>query len=627
MKYKKIKLVTVFAPAAFVGTVAYVTLFHLTDAFQTVPGFLALLAGITAATFGFSTLAFRLIERLESQVREQNRHLRVLANIASVTTESVDLNQLLVTALDQVLEVTDSDAGAICLLDSEAEELVAACYRGLSDELAAAIQRQKLGVEPVGTQAVLTGKPVLVEEVFAEPATREVFEREGFHASLSVPLKADNEVTGVLAIATRRAGSYPATQIELLVNIATQLGLAVRNSLLLAKTRQRNQELAALLAVGRASSSLNLSALVDQALESIVSVTAADGAEIWLANRDGGMDLVRRHGFELPAGDELGELAVEEGLPGLVMKNGRPVVLDDIRCEAGRFCEAVARGGIRSYCAFPIRQRGEMLGVLGVASKEVGTLSTVGTWRLLEGIGEQLAVAVDNARLHGRVLDVAVVEERERIARELHDGLAQVLGYINTQTMAVRKLVGLGRVEEADHQLQSMEAAARAVYADVREAILGLSTALPAAGGLVAAVRVYVQHFSRMVPFRIEVHASPDFVATGMPAAAEIQVMRILQEALSNIRKHAGASKVEVTVSAAGNILTIDVEDDGTGFDVGRSNRAGWPQFGIQSMKERAQSIGGVLDVRSRPADGTRVTLQVPFADVCQEAAVARSAG
>ena len=627
MKLRTIKLVTVFAPAVFLGFTAYVALFQLNGFFQTVAGFAVLTSGIAVATFAFSTFAFRAIGRLEAQVLEQNRHLLVLANIASATTESLDLPRVLNLALDQVLEVTGSEAGAICLLDAEAEELVAACYRGLSDELAVQIQRQKLGVEPIGTEAVLTGKPVLVEEIFAGPATREMFDREGFRAALSVPLKAGNEVTGVLGVTTKRAGTYPPAQIELLVGIATQLGLAVRNSLLLAKTTRRNDELAALLAVGRAaSSSLDLNALLDQALESIVSVTSADGVEVWLSGADGGLVLRRHRGFEFarPAVEHLG---AGDGLPGLVMTTGRSLVVDDLEDEAFDARGAACRAGFRSYCAFPIRARGEMLGVLGVASKEPGSLSGSGFSRLLEGIGEQLAVAVDNARLHGRVLDVAVVEERERIARELHDGLAQVLGYINTQTMAVRKLVQLGRTDDADQQLKAMEEVARAVYADVREAILGLTSSLPVPGGLVDAIRVYAEHFGRMVPFKIQITLSDDFATSGMPPSAEIQVMRIVQEALSNIRKHADASNVEVTFTVEGTRLVVDVEDNGIGFDVERSNRAGWPQFGIHSMNERAKAIGGALTLESRPGAGTRLRLQVPVSIPSGEAALARSAG
>jgi signal transduction histidine kinase len=627
MKLQTIKVVTVLAPAAFLGVGAYVALFFLGDLLRTPPGFIALVAGIVAATFAFSTFAFRAIDRLEARVMEQNRQLVVLANIASVTNESLDMDRLLNLALDQVLEVTRSDAGAICLLDAEADELVAACHRGISDEAAAQIQRQKLGAEPIGTQAVRTGKPVLVQDVFADPATREAFARQGFHAVLSVPLKAGDEVSGVIALATRKSATYTPSQVDLLVNIATQLGLAVRNSLLLAKTRQRNDELAALLAVGRAaSSSLDLNALLDETLEAIVSVTSADGAEVWLTSADGGLDLRRQRGFGFLDGNAPAHLEPGEGLPGLVTKTGCALVIDDLEQESEVVKAALCRAGFRSYSAFPVRARDDMIGVVGVASTEPGTLSGAGLSRLLGGIGEQLAVAIENALLHGRVLDVAVVEERERIARELHDGLAQVLGYINTQTMAVRKLLGLGRLEDADGQLESMEEAARAVYADVREAILGLSTSLPAPGGLEPAIHAYVEHFSRTVPFRIHVHTGTDALAVGLPANAEIQVMRILQEALSNIRKHANASNVDVTLSATGSTLTFDVEDDGAGFEPGRSKRAGWPQFGIQSMSERAKAIGGSLEVESRPGAGTCLKLRLPLSIPAREEPVARPA-
>jgi signal transduction histidine kinase len=619
MKLRATKRITIFVPLVFLGIVAYITLFHLDDVSHTLPGFLLLMVGIAAATFGFSTFTLRSISQLEARITEQNRHLVVIANVAAVTTEGLDLPRVLNLALDQVLEVTGSDAGVICLLDAEAEELVAACHRGISDELAAQIQRQKLGIEPIGTEAVRTGKPVLVEELFAVPPTREMFDREGFRAALSVPLKADNEVSGVLGVATRREGSYSPAQIELLVNISTQLGLAVRNSVLLARTTQRNHELAALLAVGRAaSSSLDLNALLDEALDAIVSVTLAGGD---------GLELRRQRGFDLMAIPPRGRMPAGGGLPALVADSGEPLVIDDIELEPQSVRDAVCRAGFRSYCAFPIRTHGEMMGVLGVASRDAGTFSVPGLSKLLGGIGEQLAVAVENARLHGRVLDVAVVEERERIARELHDGLAQVLGYINTQTMAARKLLGLGRIDDADRQLQSMEDAARVVYADVREAILGLSTAAPVPGGLVAAVRDYVERFSRMVPFRLEVHATPDFTTIGMPPAAEIQVIRILQEALSNVRKHASASKVDVTFSRAGSTLTLVIEDDGSGFDMGRSNQGGWPHFGIQSMKERAAAIGGALGIESRPGTGTRLIVRMPLSTPYVEAVVARSAG
>jgi signal transduction histidine kinase len=620
MKLSHIRAATVILPAMFLCVAAYVMVFHLPEFFRSAPGFLTIAACFTVAATAFSMVAFRMMGRLAGEASEQNRHLVAMADIAKATMESDDINDLLSLALDRVLAVTGSDAGAVCLLDAEAEELVASCYRGLSDELAENIKRQKLGVEPIGTEAVRTGKPVMVEEIFAGPATREMFKREGFRAALSVPLKAEREVSGVLGIATRGSPRYSAAQVELLVNIATQLGLAVRNSLLHATTIERNQELSGLLAVGRAaSSSLQIDELAGQALDAVVSVTAADGAELWLVNGAGRLSLACQQGLEshfresigvLPPGDQ-----VTTPHEGRAASAGQDVPI-----------RQVADGG-GCYRAFPVRRGGETLGMLVVTAREPRTLSGSRFARLLEGVCEQLALAMDNASLHRRVLDVAVLEERERIARELHDGFAQVLGYISTQTMAVRHLLNSGRRDAADEQLRSMEAASRTVYGDVREAILGLSTPLPLPGSLLSSLRAYVQHFRRMAEIPAEIHADSETITAGLPASAEIQLLRIVQEALSNCRKHSNATRVDICFKSDGDELVVEIEDDGSGFDVGRTNRGGWPQFGIQSMRERALAIGGTLDIASAPQRGTRVAVRLPHAGAAQEAAVARAAG
>jgi hypothetical protein len=127
------------------------------------------------------------------------------------------------------------------------------------------------------------------------------------------------------------------------------------------------------------------------------------------------------------------------------------------------------------------------------------------------------AVAIDSARLHQRVLDVAVVEERERIARELHDGLAQVLGYINTETLALKKLVASGRFAEAERELSAMEASAKQVYADVREAILGLKASSAQPGQLLSSLRDYLKHYSEMAGIKVALKATPEFEALKLP--------------------------------------------------------------------------------------------------------------
>lgn len=235
---------------------------------------------------------------------------------------------------------------------------------------------------------------------------------------------------------------------------------------------------------------------------------------------------------------------------------------------------------------------------------------------------ELSALLAENVRLHEQVLDRAVLEERERIARELHDGLAQVLGYINTQTLAVKKLLESRRIGEAIGELGAMGAVSRDVYADVREAIVGLR-AVPK--GLVPAIREYLSRLPYPSGCTIELRTVGDADEIVLMPSTEIQLVRIVQEALSNVRKHAGASHVDVIVERRNGEVGVEVVDDGSGFDPQLPDRTGWPKLGIQTMRERALAVGGTCAVVSAPGSGTRVVVHVPVLNE-QEALHARAA-
>lgn len=382
-------------------------------------------------------------------------------------------------------------------------------------------------------------------------------------------------------------------------------------SALLARTDRQNAELSAFLTVGRASaSSVELSQMLEEALDAILAVTPAAAAELWLA--DGGF-LILEH-FRGVGGAAFGSrprLLVGEGLPGAAAKAGSAVVVHDRGFDPRFDDEEIAALGLQTFCALPLRHRTGTIGVLAVATRSRTAFASPAERRVLEGIGEQIALGVENARLHEQVLDRAVLEERERIARELHDGLAQVLGYINTQTLAVKKLLDSRKIGEATAELDAMGALSREVYADVREAIVGLRTAPK---GLVPTIREYLSRLPRMDGCKVELHVDDDAEGVALVPSTEIQLVRIVQEALSNVRKHAGASHVQVTVEADGDVVGVQIVDDGRGFDPLLLDRTGWPRLGLQTMRERAQAIGGTFEVVSAPGQGTSTAVQVPAA-------------
>lgn len=427
----------------------------------------------------------------------------------------------------------------------------------------------------------------------------------GFHYLLHTGLSAFHDFPGVLAVLALVAIGIAAFSYAV-------FGIVGR---LERRILERNAMLAALVAIGReAGSSLDLDELLDGSLAAILDNTSAEAAEVWLTDGESEeLSLTHHRGLAPEAFHERVRLRFGEGLPGLVAERGSPIVVHDLPREQRFVRSGVKRLGFESFCALPLRHRDETYGVLCVAARDREAMRDEAERGLLEGIAERLATAIENSRLHERVLDAAVLHERERIARELHDGLAQVLGYINTQTLAVRKLLASNRTDEADVQLEAMEKAAKRVYADVREGIFSLRTPLSGSDRLADAVRAHLRNYREMpgAPAALEVVEEGEVPA--LPPSTEIQLMWIVQEALNNVRNHARADSVTVRFSVDDARLVLSVEDDGRGFRPEQRTPTGWPHFGLQTMRERAEAVGGRFEIDSDLSRGTTVRVRVPL--------------
>ncbi len=207
----------------------------------------------------------------------------------------------------------------------------------------------------------------------------------------------------------------------------------------------------------------------------------------------------------------------------------------------------------------------------------------------------------------------AVQGERERIAREMHDGLAQVLGYVNTKAQAVEELLAIGHTDEARRQLAELVSAARSVYVDVREAILGLTNPVAPDGGLVPALEEYAVRFSEASKLAVSVDATLAARTVRLAPEAEAQIFRIAQEALTNVRKHAAAHRVHLALRLTEGELVMSVADDGVGIARG-AVPADWPHYGMQAMKARAEAIRATAEWRELAEGGTEFMLSVPTA-------------
>ena len=212
---------------------------------------------------------------------------------------------------------------------------------------------------------------------------------------------------------------------------------------------------------------------------------------------------------------------------------------------------------------------------------------------------------------------LAVLEERDRIAREMHDSLSQTLSYIRLTVGSIKERLDKGEVTTVADELEEVRQAARDAYADTRQGILALRASSALEKGLLPALQEFLEHYRAQTKLEVELRVS-DSQAVDLSEAASVQVLRIIQEALANVRKHAAARSVIIEFSRSVGWVQISVLDDGRGFDPAQAGQEG-QRFGLQIMRERAESVGGTLEVFSRPGAGTRLVVTLPSSDASKE--------
>jgi signal transduction histidine kinase len=281
---------------------------------------------------------------------------------------------------------------------------------------------------------------------------------------------------------------------------------------------------------------------------------------------------------------------------------------DDIRPPVpGWFCPAL-QAQLQAAAIVPLLLEGQVIGGMWIGRRECQPISATSLVNL-EHLADQVVIAIQYGLMAAQMQSLAVTEERSRIAREMHDGLAQILGYLSLELQTLETLVRRSDREAALKALKQARERIRAAHADVRENIVSLRTTLAGELGLLPALQQYVDEFG--VQAGIEARLTGDVAAAPrLSPLAEVQLVRVIQEALTNVRKHAQAGEVEVRVTACDHALQVQVIDDGHGFEQSDSGRG---HFGLQTMRERIVNVGGSLNVESHLGTGTRVEISVPL--------------
>jgi len=294
-----------------------------------------------------------------------------------------------------------------------------------------------------------------------------------------------------------------------------------------------------------------------------------------------------------------------------------PCRLTPVRVRTGelapsaRWCPILSAQHAGRHISIPLRLGSTSVGALCISLRTLPAV-TDQQRSVLQQLADAAAAAAINAVRGHEDRQRAVLEERQRLSRELHDSMAQVLAYLRVRAAAVRGTVARGDGATAIAELDEMAQVALDAYHDVREAILGLRETVSSGDGLAAALRMYGEKFSRQSGIAVGVELEgrePPPLASDV----EVQLVRVVQEALTNVRKHASATRITIRVLHADGATVIEVEDDGRGFD---REAAGGSEhhFGLRTMQERLEQVGGLLEISSTPGCGTtvRITIGVP---------------
>jgi PAS domain S-box-containing protein len=378
------------------------------------------------------------------------------------------------------------------------------------------------------------------------------------------------------------------------------------------EVEERTRELTTLLRIsGDVASTLEVAPLLDTILEQLSGIVEHIRSSIFLLEGDAlVLNRSRTESGNQPVAlrlplDEVQDLWERIG-------RGEPTIIDDVRGDTemaqgyrnstGELLNTVYRD-VRSWMAVPLALKDRIVGMLTLSHSEPG-FYTAQHARLVGAIANQIAVAIENARLYEQAMQLAAVEERQRLARELHDSVSQALYGIALGARTARTLLDgdpAKAVEPVDYVLQLAEAG----LAEMRALIFELRPESLATEGLVAALDKQVA--ATRARYGIEVEADlPD--EPDLSLAEKEVFYRVAQEALHNVVKHARASHVVVRLAVDDGRVSLEVRDNGAGFDTSRSFPG---HMGLVSFTERASSIGAQMEVESRPGEGTAVKLSL----------------
>jgi two-component system sensor histidine kinase DevS len=373
---------------------------------------------------------------------------------------------------------------------------------------------------------------------------------------------------------------------------------------------QRNRDLALLNAVGEMlASTLNEDEVLEKTLAQVMEYLQVEAGEIFLATEDGQSLMMALHrGDAAEAFWTKDRFDLGEGFIGIAAETGKPVVTTFPERDTRYLRQAVVEAGFRCIACIPLAARGSVVGVMGIATRnerhldqrELSLLSAIGTWA---------GITIENARLAQQARRLAVLEERERIGMDLHDGIIQSIYAVGLALDYARMSIKEDPTEAQGKIDQAIEGLNHTIR-DIRSYIMDLRPRQFRGEDLMEGLQRLVDEFRSNTDRVIDLNG-PDDGAVVLPTSHATALFHICQEALANIAKHAAARQASIDLWTAPGRALLEISDDGQGFDLRKMSVT--LGHGLANMHTRAHKVGGDVEVTSEPGKGTTVLAWVPL--------------
>lgn len=572
---------------------------------------------------GVRGIARDVSDRHHSEERQRHHfaELQTITQIGQQIASELDLDDLLPLIVQAIRKRPEYHYVNVFLKDETGSYMVLKATSGDYGYPLPIGTRLKIGEEGLVGWVAKSGKPLVANDVSKEPRYYPTRELQLTKSELTVPVKLGKQVVGVLDIESNLEDAFDDGDLQSAKTLADEIALALRNAELYEGEIRRREETAMILEITRAvNSTLLLDEVMKLAATSIGKAVGLPDCGMYLMDETGTKLLPQNADSPLTRilGETYTRTALEIGPSGFlreIVDTRKPVISPRADTDPRTNKKVIDAFGIKSLLGVPFVSRERVLGVAMVSSYKGYYDFQTDQVEVAAGIANSVALAIENARLYERTRELAVMEERNRLAREIHDTIAQGLTGIILQLEASDQLMDVNP-EKARMRLQKATALARSSLQEARRSVWNLRPTPLEDRKLADAIGEELRRQADEASW--ETSCNVEGEQDGVSIETENGLYRIAQEALSNVAKHAQATRVDVKLSFAGGRVRLSVRDNGTGFDptTARSaEKSAGTQggFGLMGLRERARLLGGTLDINSAPGKGTLMQVEVPI--------------